>query len=472
MATILFFLKKNKIEFLLIFLSSLLFFYKLDWVTLSSWDEGWYASIARNIVKTQDWFHLLWNGKPFYDHPPMGFWLMAISYLIFGVNEFSTRFPSAILGVFSIVLLYKSADLLFKNRAIGFISSIIFATSVWYVIRVRSGNLDAIFIFFYILTVYLSIKSSINFRWFPFVGLSFAALILSKTLIGVSAIVLIVFLNIRQFARIRRNIALLLTAILLFLALLLPWYVDHMKLYSDFINYHFFNIGTRSKGLSSYFHLIFDKPFFYIHMGVRKWYYLWLVSGAVLIATLSFLKRNIAFLFLWNIVVLYPFLTSERTELWHLIPVYIPLALITAVGSYELLSKILKKFLPQKLIEIIYIVGFITIAFIQIKTFYPEVFPTAKYTPDDVDISKRAERYQEKILLDDDFLPIAVYYSQKNITPLIYLPDDKKTLVKLFESDEKEFVVVTRNWAVAQLSEKKIPYKLLERNNSFSILSR
>src|SRR3989337_2128571 len=84
-----------------------IFFYRLDYNTLESWDEAWYASIAREMVKTGNFIQMVWNGKPYYDHPPLGFWLMAISYKLFGVNEFATRFPSAILGLFSIYLVYK-----------------------------------------------------------------------------------------------------------------------------------------------------------------------------------------------------------------------------------------------------------------------------------------------------------------------------------------------------------------------------
>src|SRR3990172_4861421 len=89
------------IIFLAIFFT-FIFFYRLDYSTLASWDEAWYASIARDMASTGNFMQMMWNGKPFYDHPPMGFWLIAISYRLFGISEFSTRFPSALLGVFSI----------------------------------------------------------------------------------------------------------------------------------------------------------------------------------------------------------------------------------------------------------------------------------------------------------------------------------------------------------------------------------
>ena len=221
-----------------------------------------------------------------------------------------------------------------------------------------------------------------------------------------------------------------------------PWYYHHIKNFQDFFEYHFIHKGTRNKEFSSYFHPMFEQPLFYLHMGVRKWYYIWLVSLGFLAVSFKFIKRNILFLFIWNFAVFYPFLTSKETELWHLIPVYLPLALISAVGVYEGINlvvhvfervvlrhsevaKQLKKLaiylrgvlrLAQhdKVVSLLYATVFLYIALLQIKIFYKEVYPANKWTPDDVAISKAAGKYNKPIFLDDDYLPIAIFYSGKN----------------------------------------------------------
>ena len=133
---------------ILIVLFGFFFFYRLDYQTLASWDEAWYASISRNMVKTGDYINMTWNAYPYYDHPPMGFWLIASSYKLFGINEFTTRLPSAILSIFTIILVYLTGIQLFKNKFVGYVAALMLGTSVWYLIRVRSGNLDAFFVFF------------------------------------------------------------------------------------------------------------------------------------------------------------------------------------------------------------------------------------------------------------------------------------------------------------------------------------
>ena len=485
----------------IIFLSILfafIFFYRLDYNTLESWDEAWYASIAREMAISGNCIQMIWNGKPYYDHPPMGFWLMAISYKLLGTNELATRLPSALLGLFSVLLIYKIAHELFGKKVIGFVAALILGTSVWYVIRVRSGNLESVFIFFYLLTVFLSIKSAKNFNWFPLVMLSFGALILSKTFIGISALLLIFYFNFHQLIKIRKNFVLILVGGLFFMLTVFPWYNFHLKNYSNFFEYHFIHKGTRDKAFSSYFHLELSQPLFYLHMGVRKWYYIWIASLAFLLVTFKFLKKNIFFIFLWNFIILYPFLTSKETELWHLIPVYLPLSLIVAVGAYEflsILSNITEKLLlwfersrepkrknilldsarrinNKRFINIIYLLPFIYIAFLQIKIFYKEVFPESRYITDQVDIAKKISKYNKKIFLDIDYLPVAVFYSGKQIETLVYEASGEATFSRLFKEDNGNVIGVTKNWVIEDLQKKKFPLKLLEKNYTYSILTK
>jgi len=473
------FIKKYFFHIVIFSFSFFIFFYHLDYTTLVSFDEAWYGAIAKNIIKNNDWLNLEFNGKPYYDHPPMGFWLMALSYKIFGISEFSTRFPSSFLGVLTILLLFLTAEKLFKNRFLSFCSSLLMLTSVWYVLRVRSGNLDGFLVFFYVLTVYLILKTKERFIFFPLLTLSFAGLMLTKTLVGLPVLILILFFLWQEILNFKKNWRFLTLGLLSFSILFFPWYLSQWQKYSDFYQYHFLTIGARNKDLWSFFKLInIDKSFFYLHMGIRKWYYPWLLSSLFLLLTFkAFVKKEVFFVFLWLFLVLYPFLTSERTELWHLIPVYLPIALITPLGIYSLIFFLLKmiisgKKVAGKIANFLVLLSFLFLSFIQFKIYYYEVFPQSRFIPDDVDISKKLAKYSKRIFLDDDFFPVAVFYSGKEIQPLFTLSDDKKTLVKLFLSDEKDFVIVTRNWALNNLKENNLSYKLLEKNNSYSIIEK
>ncbi len=464
-----------------------LFFLRMHWPNLGSWDEAWYGSIAREMAKSGDFMYSNWNGYPFYDHPPMGFWIMAVTYMFFGVSEFTTRLPSVFLGIFSIILVYFTGCELFKKKAVGFAAALILGTSVWYVIRVRSGNLDSPFIFFYILTIYLALKSVKNIKLFPFVGLAFGALMMTKTLVGISALPVIGVIMFPQILKMKQSIFWFLGGIAAFLFVVGPWYIMHILTYPDFIAHHFLEIGTRNKTAASYFSLNYELPLFYLHMGVRKWYYLWIVGLGTLIITLRFLRRNVFIILFWNAVVLYPFLTTDKTHIWHLIPVYLPLSLIVAYGLWELgnfavtiikkipvsfLQKLINATLSERIIAGVFILAIVFIAGMQVKVFYNEVIPSSRYVTDDVAIAKEASKYDQKIYLDDDFLPMAVFYSGKFMKQVSYEPDERSTLVKVFRSERSDFVAITRIWAIQNLDAEGIEYRILDKNNSFVIISR
>ncbi len=496
------YIKENFFVIILIILSSFLFFYRLDYNTLASWDEAWYAEIAKQMVKTGDYIFMIWNGKPYYDHPPMGFWLMALSYKVFGISEFSTRLPSAIMGVLTILLMYKTSIELFGKKLIGFVAALILGTSVWYVIRVRSGNLESVFVFFFILTIYLSIKSSKNFKWFPLAMLSFGSLILSKTLVGVSAAPLILYLNFKQIINVKKNIFCFLLGLFFLFIVVYPWYHLNIQKYSDFYQYVFIQKGTRDEPLSSFFKINAKQSLFYINMGIRAWYKLWLLSiffgiFGLFYYLFKFLRKRSTlelkkifvylFLFLWNFVILYPFLTSDKTELWHLIPTYLPVSLMISYFLFDigyLVYDYIFKFVRSRFGKVIkaqyklffqnlYILVFILIAILQISRFWKEVFPQNKYIPDDVEISKRLSKYSNKeICVDISYLPIAVFYSGRTIKSLVYESDDIQTFTKLFNLNNGKVIGVTNNWVLEDLKKKKFAFKVLEKNNSYSIVTK
>mgnify|MGYP001579406121 CR=1 FL=1 len=460
---------------LLTLLFSFIIFFRIDWLSLANWDEAWYGGIARGIAQTGNFMKMDWNGKIYYHHPPLGFMLMAISIKAFGITELAVRFTSAILGLGSIILLYFIGNKLFKSRLVGFAASLILGTSVWYLIRTRSGDLDSIFVFFYLLTIYFSLKVKENFNWFIVTMIAFAFLILSKTLAGLSVGVLIVFNNIFDVFKSKKNFLKAIAGVLLFFAIVSPWYYVQLTTFEHFYEEHFIAVGMRNKSLLSMFHLESYLPLFYLHMGIRKWYYIWIASVGLIIITFRFIKKEFFLLLLWNLIVLYPFLTTNETQIWHLIPVYLPIALIIAGGVFwgkELFIKITKLKKLNWLANIFYLLFFLFISGLQVKNFYKEVYPTSRFIPDDVDISKKAAKYKVPIYLDDNFTPVAVYYSGRRIYSLIDLPDPNKKAIPFYQNQQGEFVLITRNYILRELDNAGLKYKILDSNSFLSIIKR
>lgn len=479
-------MKDHLFAHILIIVFGFLFFYHLDYSTLVSFDEAWYASIARTMVQTKDWTHMVWLGIPFYDHPPLGIQLIATSFSLFGVNEFAARFPSALLGLGTLLLVYLTASEMFKKKIIGFGAALALGSSVWFVARARSGNLDTIFTFFYMASIYTSLRAYKNPKWFLAAGASFGALIMTKTIVGVSALPLMMYVSFPQWIK-PKNTPYIAGGAGIWALIVLPWYTYHRATYPEFDHHHFTNIGTRNRVLADYFEFSPAKQvLFYLHMGIRKWYKLWLMAILWLTGRAIFVKehrRNIVLLLLWNVGILFPFLSSDQAQLWHLIPVYLPVVMIVAFALYDgliFIQPLLERFVSPKLkntyLPALYLAGFALITIIQIRTLWPEVVTPYRYVSDQVNISKAAREYTQKLYVDDDFQPTAIFYAGRDVTRIRDAaqddPEYKNMLAGLFRTDEQDFLVITQWWTVGKLDDLGIEYEIVERINDYILVGR
>ncbi|MBI5082457.1 MAG: glycosyltransferase family 39 protein [Chloroflexi bacterium] len=87
-------------------------------------DEALYASFARLIASGRDpMLH-----DVLVDKPPLPFYTMAASMMIFGGNEFAARLPHLIASVISLALIYRVGESLY-NRSTGALAVTLFALS-------------------------------------------------------------------------------------------------------------------------------------------------------------------------------------------------------------------------------------------------------------------------------------------------------------------------------------------------------
>lgn len=77
-------------------IAGLMLFWNLGNTGLIDETEPLFAEAARQMTVTGDWITPYFNGDTRFDKPPLIYWLMAIAYKTFGVNEWSARLPSAL----------------------------------------------------------------------------------------------------------------------------------------------------------------------------------------------------------------------------------------------------------------------------------------------------------------------------------------------------------------------------------------
>jgi len=137
--------------------------YKLGEPPKDYFDEIYHAFTARLVLhgdpKAWEW----WNPHPEgfayeWTHPPLSKLMMAGSMKILGENAFGWRFPQAIFGTLSVLLVYLLAKKIFKDEVLALIAAGIFSLDGLSLVLSRMGMNDIYVLFFVLLSVYLFLK--------------------------------------------------------------------------------------------------------------------------------------------------------------------------------------------------------------------------------------------------------------------------------------------------------------------------
>ncbi|MEM6264021.1 MAG: glycosyltransferase family 39 protein [Bacteroidota bacterium] len=114
---------------------------------LFDWDEINFAESAREMLVTGNYFQVQVNYQPFWEKPPLFFWLQALCMQVFGVGEFAARIPNALIGMATVLTLYVQGCRL-KNPILGRLLAGLYLGTLLPVIYFKSGIIDPTFNYF------------------------------------------------------------------------------------------------------------------------------------------------------------------------------------------------------------------------------------------------------------------------------------------------------------------------------------
>ncbi len=151
----------ERVYYLFIVIAGLLFYVPfLGGVHLFDWDEVNFAEISREMMVTSNFLKVQVNFLPFYEKPPLFFWIQVLSMKVFGVNEFAARFPNALVGIITLLLVFKIGTILFDRR-FGLIWALAYFGSVLPFLYFKSGIIDPLFN----LMIFSGLWFFIKYKW-------------------------------------------------------------------------------------------------------------------------------------------------------------------------------------------------------------------------------------------------------------------------------------------------------------------
>jgi len=142
--------KKSKVSIAALVLVAIglyvLYFAALGSYPLVDPDEPIYGQVAKEMAGGAGWLTPHYDGKPWFDKPPLFYWLSAGCAAVLGPNELASRLPSAVLAVGVLVWLYLLVRHDFGRRA-ALLACVAMATCIQTIVLARAAVTDMTLVF-------------------------------------------------------------------------------------------------------------------------------------------------------------------------------------------------------------------------------------------------------------------------------------------------------------------------------------
>lgn len=306
-------------------------------------DEGRYAGVAWEMLRSGDWLTPTLNGLPYFHKPPLFYWITAASLGTFGMNEWAARVASAIGFALAVASPYWLLLRWIGERSAKIALLALIAQPLMLVAG-QYANLDMLVAGLITLTIVLITHASLLLdtesaapRGALRLGWSAAALgVLAKGLIGIVIPVaviggwLIVSGRWRTIFRILRACP---EGPVLFLLVAAPWFLMMERIHPGFLDYFFvyqhfkrYTVGGFNNMQPVWFYPAVLALFFLPWIA-------WLVRRALAPRMSAGTERDLVLLgWIWALAVVAFFSLPKSKLLGYVLPAVPPLAMLAAAG--------------------------------------------------------------------------------------------------------------------------------------------
>lgn len=228
------------LAFLLV-LAAVLHIGTAGWGDLYNGVEGQLAGGAREMLESKQWLLPTNNGVPQLETPPLAYWMLALSYKIFGVTATAARIPIALALIGSVALIFLIGERL-AGYWRGFAAGLIHLCSGGAFLLGRVVAPDSFFALFIAGAIYCLVcgYQRRKFRWAWFAGFWFCGSLACLTkgpaaILYLGGICLLLAIFFRE-ARLRFRLLFHWSYLLLFVVLTAPWFAWTQNQFPAFLS--------------------------------------------------------------------------------------------------------------------------------------------------------------------------------------------------------------------------------------------
>ncbi len=375
-------------------LASFLLLWRLGNTTLTNWDEAWFASVARDGN---------WNGQAWFYEPPAVTLILSGVMRLFGVDELWLRLPFAIFGVGIVWLTCKLAQK--NNYLAATLSGLVLIADIEFLFRSRQINTDVPLTFFLLLSLYAWLNGWVRTGWVAW-GLAF----LSKR---ATPLLLFPVLMLIWWQDRKKTKKPWLMGLILFGLIVVSWHgYMYVNYGGEFIQKYVlgFTIGK----ITSINPVTGTDPVTYVLALKHAFKLFFLVLPVALMWVIKQFKS-------WKVVLamiitFFGALTLAPIKAsWYLLPIHPLVAII--IGSF--LAAAIKR-LPLLNLQLVALMLICMVVGFQLL-YWSDDYIVPNTTNHQANISRLVGSLAQKgevIYLDDDYLPVAVFYSGRQVVPL------------------------------------------------------
>ncbi len=313
---------------LLALLAMLVLFPKLHIGDLGGYDAAVYAHEGKQMLSSGQWWTVTLNGQPDFDKPPLFVWLEALSMALFGVSDFAARFPAALLGFGTLLLVYLVARELSDSYWLPVWAMLILLSTQFFMRFAMRAMTDVPFAFFFTLALLFYLKGLRRQSYFVWCGLAISLAVLLRSFLGwIPLGIIIAHLVVNRRLGLLGNKSLQL-GLLLAIGLPLCWFGAEYWLHgARFLTMHLsFTVEnlplTQGKRAEQFFAGLLKYP---ILLGKTYWPWLPFLLAGLWLQIKQWRRTKdpaSSFLLLWVLGVIIPFSIAGHKWLRYLMPIF------------------------------------------------------------------------------------------------------------------------------------------------------